>query len=256
MNIKEELIFEIATEMHASYCEDELRDFFNRVQRIKLEGRIKEPGMILQNACFENGVKRNDIILDTAWLSLHESQARMMFDDYEIFKNVVASGGCDIKDFAKRNLTEEEIREIKNVGDYRIETGEENILRPFKDLSQDSKKENLSGALGAYQVYEDLAKAGITIHQMETDPQIRNLIGAAIHTDWLKRNMDHENNSLKIPYNELDEQGKEQDLTVFNALLKVVKQNGTKYIINPVPNHQIQDYIALEQEVLSSKKEM
>lgn len=256
MNQKEELIVEIASKIHADYCEDELRDFFSRMQSIKENNHEMMPGKILERACFDKGTKRNHIILDETWLQFHETETRLMFDDYETFKSVVECGGCDIKDFAKRDLSDEEIKDIKTEGDYRdyiVETGEENILRPFSKLSQDSKKENLRAALGAYEVYENLSKAGVTIEQMENDPNIKNLIGIAIHTDWLKRNMDHENEGLLIPYNQLDNQAKEQDLTVFNALLHVVKNNGDKYKIAPVPNFKIPDYQSLENEVLSQK---
>ena len=259
MNQKEELIVEIATKIHADYCEDELRDFFIRMQSIKENNPEMTPGKILENACFDNDTKRNHIVLDETWLQFHETEARHMFNDYETFKRVVECGGCDIKDFAKRDLTEEEIIDIRIDGDYRdyiVETGEENILRPFSKLSHDSKKENLRAALGAYEVYENLSKAGITIEQMENNPNIKNIIGIAIHTDWLKRNMDHENENLLIPYNQLDAQAKEQDLTVFNALLHVVKNNGDKYKIAPVPNYKMPDYQSMESEVLGQRIEL
>ena len=80
------------------------------------------------------------------------------------------------------------------------------------------------------------------------------LFRSAIHTDWLKRNLDHEDESIKIPYSDLTEQAKEQDLTVFGALLHVVKKDMSRYKINPEPNHQIQNYEELEKEVLSNKK--
>lgn len=259
MSQNEELIVEVATKVHADYCEDEYGDFYSRIQAIKKEGKITKEGDILQAACYDNGVKRNDIILDTAWLQMNELKASMMFSDYEIFKEVIAHGGCVIKDFASRELTEDEIINTQTEGDYRdyrIETGEENILRPFSELSIDSKKENLAAAVGAYQVYEQLSLAGITVEQMENNPEIRNLIGVAIHTDWLKRNMDHEDESIKIPFCELNNQAKEQDLTVFGALLHVVKTNPDKYGIKPVKNHPIPDYIEMEKAVLSNNKNM
>lgn len=258
MNTKEELIIEIASEVHNDYCEDEFRDFFARMQGLKEKG-ITNPRELLELSCFDGEKRRNEIVLDEVWLQFHETTAMRMFDDYDTFKKVFKEGPCVLKDFAIRELTEEEIKELVTEGnfrDYKIETSEENILRPFIQLSQDSKKENLSAALGAYEVYENLAKAGITIEQMETDPTIRNLIGIAIHTDWLKRNMDHENSTLLIPYNDLDLQAKEQDLTVFGALLDVVKRNGNKYKIDRVEGHQIPDYQALEVEVLSRNKDI
>ena len=254
MSQSEELIVLIASKMHEDYCEDEYNDYFERLVQIKKEGNITTLGDILRQACFDNDVKRNEVTLDIAWLQMHEILANAMFSDYNVFKTVIKGGGIELKDFAIRDLIEEEIIEMQKTGDYRVETKEENILRPFIKLSSDSKKENLAAALGAFSVYEDLSKAGISIEEMETDPKIRNIIGIAIHTDWLKRNLDHEDESIKIPYSDLTEQAKEQDLTVFGALLHVVKKDMSRYKINPEPNHQIQNYEELEKEVLSNKK--
>ena len=256
MSQKEDLIVLIASKVHEDYCEDEYRDFFSRLNKIKKEGQITNPGDMLRQACFDGETKRNDVVLDMAWLQLNETIASSMFDEYDSFKKVIASGGIDLKDFAIRNLVEEEIIEMQRNGDYLIDTQEENILRPFSELSMDSKKENLAAALGAYKVYEQLSKAGVTIDEMEHNPEIKNLIGIAIHTDWLKRNRNHEDESIKIPFSELTEQAKEQDLTVFGALLHVVKKDLEKYRIAPEPNYQIPDYISQEKEVLSNKKSM
>ena len=256
MSQREELIVLIASKVHADYCEDEYRDFFNRLENIKKEGNINNPGDMLRQACFDGDVKRNDIFLDNAWLQFNQTLANAMFSDYEAFRMVIEQGGIELKDFAFRELTEEEMVEMRQSGDYLIESQEENILRPFSKLSLDSKKENLAAALGAFNVYEQLSKAGVSIDDMEHDPKIRNLIGVAIHTDWLKRNMDHEDDNIKVPFSDLTEQAKEQDLTVFGALLYVVKKDLDRYQIKPEPNHQIPDYIAQEKEVLSNKKSM
>lgn len=256
MNQREELIVLAAAKMHSAYCEDEYRDFFNRLVQIKKEGKITNPGDMLRKACYENDVQRNEVFLDVAWLQFNETLANLMFSDYDSFKNVIERGGIILKDFSIRDLTDEEIIEMQQTGDYRIETKEENILRPFVQLSNDSKKENLAASLGAFKVYEELSKAGITIEEMENNPEVRNMIGIAIHTDWLKRNMDHEDESIKIPFSDLTEQAKEQDLTVFGALLHVVKKDIDKYKIKPVPDYQIPDYASLEKEVLSNKKSM
>ena len=60
---------------------------------------------------------------------------------------------------------------------------------------------------------------------MLENSEIRNLIGVGIHTDWMKRNPNHPNESLKVSYSELDDWTKQQDLTIFDALIKVVKKN-------------------------------
>jgi len=258
MATKEELIVAIASKVHDDYCEDEFRGYFDRIQKLRKK-RLNKPKEILSIACLDGEKQRNEIVLDLAWLQMHETVTNEIISNYETFKRVFKDGPCALKHFAKRDLTKEEIKEAVTEGefkDYKIETQEENILRPFSKLSQDSKKENLSAALGAYEIYENLAKAGITIEQMQTDPNIRYLIGVAIHTDWLKRNKDHDNSNLLISYNELDNQTKEQDLTVFDALLHVVKKSGDGYRILPIPNYQIPDYQAFELEILNQNKDM
>jgi len=255
MTIKDELIIEAASKMHNNYCEEELKDFFARIQKIKKIDATKQPIEILEEACFDNGNKRNDIVLDVDWLNSHNEKVLEMLTDYDIFIELFNIGVCKVKDFVVRNLDEEEIKKAITQDmdqNYKIETGEENILRPFNELSNDSKKENLFAALGAYNIYEQLSKAGVTIKQMESNPKIRNLIGIAIHTDWLKRNMDHEYDSLKVPYKELTTKAKKQDLTVFYSLLSVVISNGKKYAIKTVPGTEIVDYESLEQETLQS----
>ena len=146
----------------------------------------------------------------------------------------------------KMELAEEEIKKAgKN-----YKNGEENILRDFRQLSSASKKENLEAAIGAYNVYEKLSKAGISIDAMENNPEIKNIIGVAIHTDWLKRNVNHPDDSLKVSYDKLDSWTKQQDLTVFSALLGVVKANGNKYLVEPVSGEKIPNYFDEDQELL------
>ena len=83
MSIKEKLIIEVAAEMHYSYCEDELRDFFTRMKKIKSECFFKEESEILEAACFVNRKRRNDIIVDTAWLQFNTLKAIQIFTDYK-----------------------------------------------------------------------------------------------------------------------------------------------------------------------------
>ena len=125
---------------------------------------------------------------------------------------------------------------------HKTEIVEENIVRTFASRSPEVNKENIEAALEAYNVYKELSKAGLTIEQMETDQNLRNLIGLAIHTGWLKRNETNPNESLKVPYNELDEWLREQKLIIFDALLSVVKQNKEKYKIEAVKGHILPDY--------------
>lgn len=85
---------------------------------------------------------------------------------------------------------------------------------------------------------------------MKNDPKITELIGIAIHIDWLKRNQEHPNQDLKVPYSNLDEWTQQQDLTVFSALLSVAEQNKEKYTIKPVEGKQIPDYLKEESDLL------
>lgn len=125
---------------------------------------------------------------------------------------------------------------------HKTEIVEENIVRTFASRSPEVNKENIEAALEAYNVYKELSKAGLTIEQMETDQNLRNLIGLAIHTDWLKKNKNYPNENLKVPFSELDERTREKYLTVFDALLGIVKQNQEKYKVEKVKGHILPDY--------------
>ena len=182
----------------------------------------------------------------------HESFADNCLKNFDDFMFLVRSDGFESKRFTERKLTEEEQR---NAGEhYRKGTGEENILRPFVELSADSKKENVGAAIGAYNVFEQMSKAGITIQQMETDPRITNLIGIAIHADWLGPNKEHPNEELKVSYSQLDEWTQQEDLTVFAALLEVVKNNPEKFAIAYEEGYKLPDYEAREAEILAELK--
>ena len=148
-------------------------------------------------------------------------------------------------------MTDEEIARDLITGNYDLEKGE-NILRDFLLLSNDSKKENLDAAIGAYNVFEDYSKAGVSIASMKEDDEVRKLIGIAIHADWLKRNPEHPNDSLKVPYNELDEWTQSQDLSVFSALLEVVEKSGIT--IKPVAGYVAKDAIEEETRALVAIK--
>lgn len=91
---------------------------------------------------------------------------------------------------------------------------------------------------------------------MENDQSLKNMIGLAIHTDWLKRNKNHSNDSLKVPYCELDEWTQSQDLTVFYALLEIVKQNKEKYTIKAVPGFVLPNYVEEEKQILQEIKKL
>lgn len=243
-NLKEELIIEAASKVHEDWCNEELKAFFNRGSQIfDKTNNIRKS---LEEACFKNGQRRNELEFDAPYLVSHDVLAGSCLTDFNSLKRLITVGAIEVKKFARRELTEEEIKKAgKN-----YKNGEENILRDFRQLSSASKKENLEAAIGAYNVYEKLSKASISIDAMENNPEIKNIIGVAIHTDWLKRNVNHPDDSLKVSYDKLDSWTKQQDLTVFSALLGVVKANGNKYLVEPVSGEKIPNYFDEEQELL------
>ncbi len=254
---KEKLIIDAAAKVHEDWCTEEMFGYFWRLQETLKHD--KEYDAILK-ACYKGDKKRVDVDLDISELVRMDRRylKKLVVDekDFDTFKSVFIDGGrIVLKRFVERNLTDNEIHKASVNGNYK--DGKENILLNFNELSADSKKENLEAAIGAFNVYEQMSKAGISIEEMEKNPEINNMIGIAIHTDWLKRNMNHENESLKVPYAELDSWTKKQDLTVFGALLDVVKKNRNMYSIDKVDGFELPDYEAEEREVLGlSAKQM
>lgn len=257
---KEDLIIEAASVVYEDWCEQEYLAFFKRAREAYIKGESVSTALNL--ACYKGEQKRNEVSI--ALNDMFDAEATMgmgyfdpnmntnILSSFEYFMTFVKASTIKIKRFTKRNLTMEEQLENSLSGDYKVETGEENILRPFRSLSADSKIENLDAAIGAYNVFETFSKAGISVAQMEIDEKLRNLIGVAIHVDWLKRNKEHPNSSLKVAYSELDDWTKQQDLTVFNALLSVVKANNIS--IGKVDGYTLPDYLVEEQIVLEQIK--
>ena len=249
--LKEELAVEAASRVHQDWCLQELKAFFDRAKEGYESG--KYPGEALREACLKGGVERNELDLDTGFLVGHPTFASRMFSNFdefvrEFFKS--GEGPVVVKRFVERDLTEEEKDKAKaRESSIEYKDGKENILRPFEKLSIASQKENLDAARGAVKVYIELSQAGVSIDEMLNDPELREQIGIAIHTDWLERNKDHPNESLKVPYKKLDEWTQGQDLTVFNAMIGVV-QSDPKYLVGRVEGAVIPDYQAEEREVL------
>lgn len=245
---KENLIIAAASKVHEDWCTQELQDFWKRA--VEAKKSIENPGQALRNACYKGEQLRNEIFIDVPEMQRFSSSAERMFDNYDVFKELVDFGAIEVMRFVPRELTSEELSKVGSCLEYK--EGNENILRPFIKLSAASRKENLEAAIGAANVYVQLSEAGVSIERMETDPEIREMIGVAIHTDWLKRNMDHPNDSLKVPYSQLDEWTQQQDLTVFGGLLAAVKAEPEKYVVQPVAGVNIPDYLAEEQGVLGT----
>ena len=251
MNRKEKLIIGAASKVHEDWCLQELFAFYTSAKEIWIRDKLSIEKS-LQKACFKSGVKRNEVLLH-----VHGEDLIDCLDSFKQFISFLEIGVVEVRRWVKRDLTLDE--QLKASYNYNEKTFEENILRPFVRLSQASKKENLEAAIGAFNVYEEMAKAGVSISQMEQDLEIRNLIGIAIHLNWVKRNVDNSNDNLKVPYNQLDEWTKNQDLTVFGALLGIIKQDVNKYAVSRQNGYEIPDYIKMEQEFFHSvnvKKEL
>ena len=245
-NVMKELEMEAASKVHADWCMSELRAYFDRAQT-EYQGNLSAA---YYKACFKNGKPRNEVEFDTPFLIAHSVLADESIKSFENFMKLFNIGAINVKRFTKRTLTEEEIAKAgKNYKD-----GEENILRSFDELSHASQEENLSAAIGAVKVFTELAKAGVTIDEMKKNAEMRHSIGVAIHLDWLKRNQNHPNDSLKVPYDELDEWTQQQDLTVFDAILDVVMQQPTKYVIAQVDGAIVPDYEELERQMFGHTK--
>ncbi len=225
---RNQLITNAAAKVHEAWCEGELRAFYSRFIAEVEKGAGN--GAALYNACYKNGKQRNALELDTTWLQFHEVTVTEALKTFEGFMDLFNRGIIEVKRFTERTLTEEEQKKA-GVGNYNAVTKTENILRPFDKLSADSQKENLEAAKGAVYVYEEYAKRGATIDQFSS-PEAKRAIGTLIHADWMRRNERTEaNKHLFVPYEELDEWAKQQDLDVFEALIGEVKKDEAKYAV-------------------------
>ena len=237
-DIKSDLIIESASKVHEDWCMQELKAFY---ERAKSES--------LRKACYKGETKRNEVFIDTGYLVMHEALSSQILNDFNVFLKLVDVGAIEVSRYTQRNVTEEEKKRLGN----NYKNGEENILVDFKKLSTSSKKENIDAAKSASNVFEEFQKAGISIEEMENNLEILNQIGIAIHLDWLKRNPNHPNDSLKVPYTQLDEGTQQQDITVFKALLETVKKNPQKYHVDKVEGYELPNYQSEEKEYFGVK---
>ena len=245
---REQLIISAAARVHAAWCREELKAFYGRLKnQMKKGGSIKE---ILTKAGIKNDKVRNVVIINNS-NNLNDDWIKEQISSFEGFKNLVDTGVIKVKKFVSRNLTK---REITKAGkDYDAATKQENILRPFEQLSTDSKIENLLAAQSAVAVYEQMLKCNVSLKQLLSG-KFKTEIGVKIHADWMRRNASRKDNSpeLFVEYDALDEWVKGQDLTVFNAMLEEVKLNPEKYAVKANKNQKFnsEDVYAEEQEVL------
>ena len=236
-NLREELVLETSKKSHQLWCDNEIRDFFNRLamqQDENIEVRFKK-------ACVKDGIIRNEVSINLNYLDELDKACH----DFNVFVKLINDGVICVKRFVKRDVFADEFDKL---GSDFID-GKENILKDFVDLSTSSKKESLDGASSAVNIYIALSEAGISIRDMEYNASIRNIIGTYIHTEWLKRNKNHPNKSLMVPFSQLDEFEKKQDLNIFDIMLSVVKDNDDKYHISSL-NTPLPNYIEDECEVL------
>lgn len=225
---RNQLITNAAAKVHEAWCEGELRAFYSRFTAEVKNGA--DNATALRNACYKNGKQRNVLEFDIVWLGFHEITTAKALQTFEGFMDLFNKGVIKVKRFTERTLTEEEQKKA-GAGNYNAETKTENILRPFDKLSADSQKENLEAAKGAVYVYEAYAKRGATIDQFSS-PEAKRAIGTLIHADWMRRNERTEaNKHLFVPYEELDEWAKQQDLDVFEALIGEVKKDEARYAV-------------------------
>lgn len=225
---REQLIISAAAKVHEAWCEGELRAFYSRFMAEIEKGASYYVAM--QNACFKNGKQRNAVVLDTNWLMSHEVLVSQELKTFEGFVGLFKKGVIDVKRFTSRKLTEAEQKKAGKEN-YDAETQQENILRPFEQLSADSQRENLDAAKGAVYVYEEYSKRGATLDHLSSTEAQRS-IGTLIHADWMRRNERNDwNKHLFVPYAELDEWAKQQDLDVFTALIGEVRRNEARYAV-------------------------
>lgn len=246
-DLKVELVVATASKIHADWCKGEYEAYYKRAKASYDASESKNPGEALEQACYKGDTKRNEVELDTSFLVGHETMASAMFSSFENFMALVNAGAVDVKRFASRNLTPEEIE--KAGPNYK--DGKENILRDFRVLSEESKRENIQAAIGAVKVYEELCKAGIDMNTMLTDENLRHDIGVAIHTDWMKRNEGRADESLMVSFDKLDEWTKSQDLVIFDALVGIASRD-EKYRVPQEAGYTLPDYANEEKAYLGA----
>ena len=101
-----------------------------------------------------------------------------------------------------------------------------------------------------------LKQAGMSDEDM-LNPENSEYIGRIIHTDWMKRNDKNSNNSyLFVPYEQLGDWEKGQDLKVFNAVFQTAKIYGLE--IEPVEDFELptpEELIQKEIAVINQEEE-
>ena len=216
--IREELSYSLAADFHNEWCMNELRSFYVRLQREYMVSGT--PHGAFEKACYVDGQRRNDCYLDVGYLLGHEIEAERCLQEFSMFLKLVHQGVICITRYVKRTLTEEEVRKAGN----NYVAGKENILRPFEQISEASKKDNLEAARYAITLVYDVVmdERGISTEEFEN-------MAACIHNDWLLRNnwvydKEYGNPVLAVPYMNLPEEEKEKDRQQLRQAIEKVEQ--------------------------------
>ena len=236
------LTTEVAETLHNTWCDNEIKEFFDRARIAK--GNFSQ-GIenILYAACYKKGKKTNEVSFDKDVLKENESQFVEALEDFQLFKTLVGKDNTfivEVRKYVKRNLDNSERQE-----DFKASTGEENILRPFQELSMVSKADNIAAAAYAVEAYKELASAGISVDAMKHDIDLRTLAEKSMHISYLKEHKDD-----KTYFMNLDSETKEKDLRVFDVLLEII-ENAREYTLYPVKDVTIPDYDQIEKDVIN-----
>jgi len=205
MIVKQALAYDLAADLHAEWCKQELYEFFLRAQQQAKNYEYFR--QMMEAACYKENKKRNEVSLDSGYLGGHETYANRCLSDFNVFLSLVKVGAIEVKRFTKRNLTKEEISRMDN--NYR--DGEENILRDFASLSKASQNDNLEAAKIAIELVYDKTISGEKFTPEETEE-----MASFIHEEWLKRNdwvfdPEYGNPKLAVPYAQLSKEEQDKD---------------------------------------------
>lgn len=243
---KENIIVEVSALIYKNWSEKELKKFYERAKKIYIDGE-KNIAKALRAACYENNIKTNEIYIDVPFIQAHEILAQHCLDDFSSFLKLVNLGMFNI---SKNNL-----REYESITNFKESSKNEMYFADIYHSSQDMQREILASVISSYTVFEDLSKAGISIDEMLVNEEFRNIIGTALHTEWLKRNSETLNRNLKIPFSKLDSQTKKQYLIIFDNLIRFIRDNNIKTDKN-YSNLPMPDYSLKEKNVLLDLNKM
>lgn len=247
---KNELINKVASLLHKKNSEAVLKEFHSRY--LKMAETVADPMKALVQACFVGNNKQSEVYVDSDWAEINGHNARYELRYFDKFKELVEDKIIEIQSYAKRNLTLAE-RFRASSEDYREDTKEENILRPFNKLSADSKKEYLQLAITAVNIYEEYAKRGAVLAQY-AGKKATEAVGTLLHAAWMKTTeKTAENANLFVPYDKLDNATKNQELEVFRMLVKEVEADEQKYAVNQVEDLEPINPKQVENAVLTTK---